>query len=58
MAGRLGFVFWLLRMPDTDPWVINMITICFVLRSTPLDQDFFGVINDYLTFDDIAKLYH
>ena len=32
------------------------ITIYFVLRSERSDQDFFGVINDYLAFDDIIKL--
>jgi len=31
--------------------------IHLVLRSTRLDQAFFGVTNDNLTFDDIVKLY-
>ena len=34
------------------------ITIYFVLRSTRPNQNFFGVTNDYPTFDDIVKLYH
>ena len=48
--------YYLLRMLGTDSWVINITTIYFI--STPLNQDFFSVVSDYLTFDDIAKLYH
>ena len=34
------------------------ITIHLVLRSTRLGQALFGVTNDNVAFDDIAKLYH
>ena len=39
-------------------YVNGYITIYIVLRFTRLDLDLFGVINDYLAFNDIVKLYH